>query len=141
MPRAFSSGALSIESNDRNWILGLCFCSTFVMSAVRVVLPWSTCPIVPMFTCGLLRSNFSLLIVVLLCLASTTGGSPPLNDFMKMAGPVPPPTKLLTCYALHLRDYFLRNVLGRLVIALEMHCRSRASLRRRTQVGRIAEHF
>src|SRR5262249_54518418 len=35
------------------------------MAAVKVVLPWSTCPIVPMFTCGLLRSNFSLLIVFL----------------------------------------------------------------------------
>src|SRR5438045_9483409 len=34
------------------------------MAAVKVVLPWSTCPIVPMFTCGLFRSNFSLLIVL-----------------------------------------------------------------------------
>src|ERR1700730_13030168 len=62
MPRAFSSGALSIESNDRNWILGLCFCNTLVMAAVNVVLPWSMWPIVPTFTCGLLRSNFSFAI-------------------------------------------------------------------------------
>jgi len=41
MPRAFSSGALSIESNDRNTIFGLCFCNTFVIAAVNVVLPWS----------------------------------------------------------------------------------------------------
>jgi hypothetical protein len=34
-----SSGALSIESNERNTILGLCFCKTFVMAAVNVVLP------------------------------------------------------------------------------------------------------
>jgi hypothetical protein len=27
-------------------------------------LPWSTCPIVPMFTCGLFRSNFSFDISV-----------------------------------------------------------------------------
>src|SRR5882724_5645496 len=33
---------------------------TFVSAAVSVVLPWSTCPIVPTFTCGLVRSNFSL---------------------------------------------------------------------------------
>src|ERR1700732_447181 len=33
--------------------------STLVIAAVSVVLPWSTCPIVPTFTCGLLRSNFS----------------------------------------------------------------------------------
>ncbi len=31
-----------------------------VIAAVNVVLPWSTCPIVPTFTCGLFRSNFSL---------------------------------------------------------------------------------
>jgi hypothetical protein len=63
IPRAFSSGALSMLSNARTVIFGLCFASTFVIAAVRVVFPWSTCPIVPMFTCGLLRSNFSLLIL------------------------------------------------------------------------------
>ena len=31
--------------------------STLVMALVSVVLPWSTCPIVPTFTWGLLRSN------------------------------------------------------------------------------------
>src|SRR3982751_4047250 len=65
MPRAFSSGALSIESNARTWIFGLCLAKTFVIAAVRVVLPWSMCPIVPMLTCGLLRSNFFLLILFL----------------------------------------------------------------------------
>src|ERR1700747_3192063 len=30
-----------------------------VIAAVRVVLPWSTCPIVPTFTCGFVRSNFA----------------------------------------------------------------------------------
>src|SRR5437868_6548772 len=33
---------------------------TFVSAAVVVVVPWSTCPIVPTFTCGLFRSNFAL---------------------------------------------------------------------------------
>src|SRR6266850_201275 len=47
-----------------NCTFGLVFPRTLVMAAVKVVLPWSTCPIVPMFTCGLLRSNFSLLIFV-----------------------------------------------------------------------------
>jgi len=41
---------LSIESNERNWIFGLCLDSTFVIAAVNVVLPWSMCPIVPTFT-------------------------------------------------------------------------------------------
>jgi hypothetical protein len=36
--------------------------STCVMAAVSVVLPWSTWPMVPMFTCGLLRSNLALAI-------------------------------------------------------------------------------
>jgi hypothetical protein len=28
-----------------------------VIAAVKVVFPWSTCPIVPTFTCGFVRSN------------------------------------------------------------------------------------
>src|SRR5207247_698559 len=34
--------------------------ATFVSAAVNVVFPWSTCPMVPTFTCGLVRSNFAL---------------------------------------------------------------------------------
>ena len=30
-----------------------------VVAAVRVVLPWSMCPMVPMLTCGLVRWNFA----------------------------------------------------------------------------------
>jgi hypothetical protein len=30
------------------------------MAAVNVVFPWSICPMVPMFKCGFVRSNFSL---------------------------------------------------------------------------------
>src|SRR3954465_12070841 len=56
MPRAFSSGAASIGcvalGSPANF-----FDSTVVIAAVSVVLPWSTCPIVPTFTCGLVRSN------------------------------------------------------------------------------------
>src|SRR5436853_3590558 len=36
---------------------------TFVSAAVSVVFPWSTWPIVPTFTCGLVRSNFAFAIV------------------------------------------------------------------------------
>ena len=35
----------------------------FVIAAVKVVLPWSTCPIVPMLACGLLLSNLALAIL------------------------------------------------------------------------------
>ena len=65
IPRAFSSGALSISSNEVKvaWPL---VAITFVIAAVRVVLPWSTWPIVPTLTCGFDRSNFSLAILALL---------------------------------------------------------------------------
>src|ERR1700712_1985469 len=60
MPRWRSSGALSIWSNADAWFrVGYLSASTLVMAAVRVVLPWSTWPIVPMLTWGLLRSNFA----------------------------------------------------------------------------------
>ena len=58
MPRAFSSGALSIWSYAM-YEPPLVSAITFVNAAVSVVLPWSTWPIVPTFTWGLLRSNFS----------------------------------------------------------------------------------
>ena len=64
MPRSRSSGALSIWSYARN-VAPPDFASTLVMAAVSVVLPWSTWPMVPMFTWGFVRSNFSLLIVLL----------------------------------------------------------------------------
>jgi hypothetical protein len=51
-------GALSIWSYARNFAKFF-FASTFVIAAVSVVFPWSTCPIVPMFRCGLFRTNFS----------------------------------------------------------------------------------
>jgi hypothetical protein len=44
MPRAFSSGAASI------WSYALNSPKYFVIAAVSDVLPWSTWPIVPMFT-------------------------------------------------------------------------------------------
>jgi hypothetical protein len=39
------------------------FAWVYVIAAVSVVFPWSTCPIVPTFTCGFVRSNFALPIV------------------------------------------------------------------------------
>src|SRR5437773_3081503 len=62
MPRSRSSGALSIWSKATYLFVWLALASTLVIAAVKVVLPWSMCPIVPTFTCGLLRSNFSFAI-------------------------------------------------------------------------------
>ena len=39
MPRSRSSGALSMESNERNLFYGLCLANPFVIAAVNVVLP------------------------------------------------------------------------------------------------------
>src|SRR6188508_1567278 len=62
IPRSRSSGALSIESNAR--YSALPFRARYLLiAAVRLVLPWSMWPIVPMLTCGLVRSNFFLAIV------------------------------------------------------------------------------
>src|SRR5438105_885824 len=63
IPRSFSSGALSIWSKGVKSAIPFSD-RTLVMAAVRVVLPWSMCPIVPMFTWGLFRSNFFLDMVV-----------------------------------------------------------------------------
>src|SRR5690606_28639695 len=56
IPRAFSSGAASIAS------YALKSPKYLVIAAVSVVLPWSTWPIVPTFTCGFVRSNFAFAI-------------------------------------------------------------------------------
>jgi hypothetical protein len=40
--------------------------ATFVIAAVNVVFPWSMCPIVPTFKCGLLLSYFAFAIDALL---------------------------------------------------------------------------
>src|SRR5262245_33220546 len=63
MPRAFSSGAASIWSYALASPPNLA-ASTDVMAAVSVVLPWSTCPIVPTFTCGLVLTNLPFAIEV-----------------------------------------------------------------------------
>src|SRR3954471_9328507 len=57
--RPCDSGAFATSSYEMNLAQPLS-AATLVSAAVRVVLPWSICPIVPTFTCGLLRSNFSL---------------------------------------------------------------------------------
>ena len=64
IPRSFSSGALSIESKERSSERPF-FARTVVIAAVRVVLAWSTCQIVPMFTLGFDLSNFSFAISVI----------------------------------------------------------------------------
>merc|ERR1719370_57179 len=72
IPLFLSSGALSMAAESLNLASFLSlFASTLVMAAVRVVLPWSTCPIVPMLQWGLslLNTSFSastLVVAILL---------------------------------------------------------------------------
>src|SRR5436309_12642469 len=73
IPRSRSSGALSIEANERNWAPPL-RARYFVIAAVSVVLPWSMWPMVPTLTCGLVRSNFFLAMRYLLLSISGAGG-------------------------------------------------------------------
>ena len=47
-----------------------------MIAAVRLVLPWSIWPIVPMFTCGLVRSNFFLAIETCLTPSLSCGSEP-----------------------------------------------------------------
>ena len=47
---------LAKSTASPNWYLS---CKVFVIAAVNVVLPWSTWPIVPILTCGLVLSNLA----------------------------------------------------------------------------------
>src|SRR5215813_12776035 len=114
MPRAFSSGALSIWSKATNCAVPAS-ASTLVIAAVSVVLPWSMWPIVPMLQCGLVRSNFAFAIVFLRAVPRSRPhgfGHDLLRD--------------------HLRHW---------LIVRELHRVRGPALCRRPQIGGIAEHF
>src|SRR5205809_4216318 len=123
MPRAFSSGALSIESKLRNLFFGLCLASTFVIAAVNVVLPWSMCPIVPMFTCGFVRSYFAFAMVRLLA-------------FRALAGPGPRHR-----LARHLRHDLVGDGGRHFLVPGKLHRVGRAALGHRPHLRRVAEHL
>src|SRR5579859_4711392 len=117
MPRARSSGALSIESKLRNCASPRS-ASTLVIAAVSVVLPWSTCPIVPTFTCGLVRSNlpFAMMDMLLLLLVPVV-------------------------LARDLADDRLGDGFRCFGVILEFHGVRRAALRERAHRRRVAEHL
>src|SRR6476620_6894013 len=140
MPRAFSSGAASISSYFLASPPNLAD-STVAIAAVRVVLPWSTWPIVPTLTCGLVRSNLPFAILLILqkndvCLLSLLVAGP-----ARCTGPVP---AFLLAYLdlLGLRaDDRFGHILRRFSVVLEFHGVSRTTLGGRTQRGRVAEHL
>src|SRR5262245_7534460 len=67
--RPCDSDAFATSSYGTNFAQPLS-AATFVNAAVSVVLPWSMWPIVPTFTCGFDRSNFSLAMSSALALFS-----------------------------------------------------------------------
>src|SRR5713101_6841953 len=89
MPRSRSSGALSIESNGRNSAPPR-RARVLVMAAVSVVLPWSMCPMVPTFTCGLVRSNFFFATLLALPVRTLPCVRPELDDSGVLALESPP---------------------------------------------------
>src|SRR5574341_833758 len=98
-------------SNVLTWANPFLF-NTMVIAAVKVVLPWSTCPIVPTFTCGLVRSNLLFAMLSLL---------------------------LLVLVVLVLLDDRVRDAPRRLGVVLEFHGVGGAPLRQRAQRRRVAE--
>src|SRR4051795_4394187 len=139
MPRAFSSGALSIWSNaDASLRFGYLSCRTLVIAAVSVVFPWSMCPMVPMLTCGLVRSNLALATGFLSswlrrwCVLVGSGGAR-----RPRAGPA-------TAYSLlasRLGDDLLGDVGRYLGVRVEHHGVARPSLGAAAQVAHVAEHL
>src|ERR1700712_3981733 len=76
------------------------------------------CPIVPIFTCGLLRSNFSFAISLL-----------------------SPENYLPRNFALGLAHNLFRNASWHFFILAEVHGERAASLCSGTKLGRVTEHF
>src|SRR6516162_8150856 len=127
MPRSFSSFALSIASKGvKGLTSGIFSCSTRVIAAVSVVLPWSMCPMVPMLTCGLVRWN----------LAFATG-------FSSLVCDPPAGWGRTDCWLLasRLGDDLLGDAGRDLGIGIELHAVVRPALRPAAQIPHVAEHF
>src|SRR5947207_5229026 len=118
IPRSRSSGALSIDSKAR-YVASPLRARYLVIAAVRDVLPWSMWPIVPMLTCGLVRSNFFFAIV---------------------AAPGSPPPRRGPGLDLRLLDELRGQAARNLGVVAELHRRRRATLGHAPQVGHVAEH-
>src|SRR4051794_38289411 len=165
MPRAFSSGALSIWSKaDASLRSGYLSCRTLVIAAVSVVFPWSMCPMVPMLTCGLVRSNLALATGFLSpclsrsCACSGVGSardggpvravrltrrSPSRGSWLGygIAALLGPWTALRCSLSRRLRDDLLGDVGRDLGVRVEHHGVARPPLGAAAQVAHVAEHL
>src|SRR5688572_30450148 len=89
---------------------------------------------VPMLTCGLVRSNFAFATGVLLW----------TSWFVRPARRVTPRTSVDSpgeLFARSLRDDLLRHVRGYLGVGVELHAVARPALGLRPQVADVAEHL
>src|SRR5512139_1104054 len=91
--------------------------STFVIAPVSVVLPWSTCPIVPTLQCGFVLSNFAFAIL------------PPYLHSDK------------TLFTLYLRHNPFHYILRHLFVPGKLHGVGGPPLGLRPQVGSVPEHL
>src|SRR5215218_5216807 len=144
MPRSRSSGALSIWSKALAWARPES-ASVLVIAAVSVVLPWSTCPIVPTFTCGFVRSNFCFATKLLPTPFRSTFGSAPVPTLCRpvylkrvTGDPGHPPT--LKLGPLRLGDELFGQVGRQRRVMIELHRVDRAALSRGSKVGGVSEH-
>src|SRR3954447_17823920 len=98
------------------------FCaSTIVIAAVSVVFPWSTCPIVPTFTCGFVRWNFCLPMKRTSRIALTAESAPEGASSFLTSG-APHATRARgTPLSLRLRHDLLRDCLRQGLVAGELH--------------------
>src|SRR6266700_6797868 len=123
IPRSFSSFALSIWSKGvKGFPSGYLSCSTLVIAAVSVVLPWSMCPMVPMFRCGLLRTNLALATGIS-SLRSPTGGGAQVSLSLQGAFAADgwTATRLGWSFAPGLRDDLLGDARWHLGVRVELH--------------------
>src|SRR4029450_6322520 len=102
------------------------------MAAVSVVWPGSMCPIVPTFTCGLLRSNFSFATTNYPFLKSSRARTRTRETYSLSRGPPRLPGAGL--------DDLLRDVRRPCLVPVELHRVGGPALRGGTQVGRVSEH-
>src|SRR5215471_5593517 len=137
MPRSFSSFALSICSKGvKGLTSGIFSCSTRVIAAVSVVLPWSMCPMVPMLTCGLVRWNFAFATDI-----SSLRSGPPQWVWSISLGSYACSCAPLALLAARLGDDLLGDARWHLVVGVELHAVVRPALRPAAQVADVSEHL
>src|SRR5260370_4027870 len=120
---------------------GILSWSTLVIAAVRVVFPWSMCPMVPMLTCGLVRWNLAFATGV----SSLRSVPTPRGVWRSRRAPV-----AVGCYRIAGLCWLLAACLGDdllgdagrdLGVRVELHAVVRPALGTAAQVAHVAEHL